>query len=191
MTGDLIQRLEEEAAEIEATRHRGGGGSVRGCGDLITRLEEENAAIEAAEGAPPPMTGLAFDMGKLAARYEARKVLASQCESPIEIALGVDIVVDLAAILLEHEIDLRPQYRWQRWRMDFAMVKGGEPVLFIECDGREYHSTPQQLANDKRKDDAAGAAGIPLIRFSGTEIYKYADGCVHRVLEHLIRVGAV
>jgi len=164
---------------------------IRGSGALIERYEQENAEIEAEHGVAPPMHRLTFDVEKLKDRVITRDKLAPLCESPIEIALGTDIVVELRHILIEHGIKLRPQYRWQRWRMDFAMIKAGAPVLFIECDGREYHSTPEQLANDKRKDDAAAAAGIPLLRFGGVEIYKYTDGCVHRVLEYLVRVGAV
>lgn len=177
--GDLIKRLSSR-------------GSISGHGDLIERYEQENAEIEAREGEAPTMRNPAAPfLDKLRARCEARYSIKAKCESPIEIALATDIIVELGSILTEHDIELRPQFKWRRWRMDFAMVKAGSPVLFIECDGREYHSTPAQLANDKQKDDAAASAGITLLRFSGTEIYKYTDGCVHRVLEYLVRVGAV
>lgn len=128
---------------------------------------------------------------KIAAAYEAQYKLASKCESPIELALGVAVLSEIGHLLDKHALELRPQFWWRQFRIDFAVLRSGGPVLLIECDGREFHSTPEQLANDRRKDQAAEFAGLTLLRFSGSEIHRYPDGCVHRVLEHLVRVEAV
>lgn len=115
--------------------------------------------------------------------------LASVCESPIEILLGAAIKASIGHVLDSASLELVPQYKWLRFRMDFAILKNNQPVLFIECDGREFHSTPEQLANDQRKDDEAKLSDIPLLRFSGSEIHRFTEGCVERVLTYLVRGG--
>jgi very-short-patch-repair endonuclease len=122
-----------------------------------------------------------------------RMALIEVCESPIEIDLGARIRVLLGEVFEMNNILLIPQYKWKQFRIDFAVVREvtDEPVLFIECDGRDYHSSPEQIARDKIKDGVAARAGITLLRFSGSEIYRFADGCVQRVLEHLVRGGYV
>lgn len=127
----------------------------------------------------------------VAAKAAVRTQFTKICESPIEVHLATSIAAIIGPLLIANGLELRPQYPWLRYRIDFAIVRREEPFLFIECDGRDYHSTPEQLANDKRKDDAAATAGIALLRFSGSEIYKFVDGCVQRVLEHLAQSGAI
>lgn len=85
----------------------------------------------------------------------------------------------------DYAIRLRPQYPLLRFRYDFAMeLKGREkPILLVECDGKAFHSTPQQRENDYRKNEAAREAGIALIRFTGSELYRDADGCVRRAMQ--------
>lgn len=103
------------------------------------------------------------------------------CESPIEVDLGAHLVLLLAG----GKRRLAPQYRWRRWRMDFALLQDRKPVLFIECDGREFHSTPQQIASDRAKDRAAKEAGIPLLRFTGSEIYNDPGACARLIIERV------
>lgn len=85
----------------------------------------------------------------------------------------------------EFDMRLRPQHKLGRFRFDFAMdLKGIEkPVLLIECDGKAFHSSPEQIENDRRKDDAARQAGIALIRFTGAELNRDPRGCVQRAFQ--------
>jgi very-short-patch-repair endonuclease len=123
--------------------------------------------------------------------------LSKLTESPIETIFGVAA----AKMLLEHYHDgfrvcrpadqerhadaralMMPQYPFLRYRMDWAFRFKCEPELlvFVECDGAEYHSTPEQIANDRAKDEAARAAGILLLRFTGSEIVGARSHCVAR-----------
>lgn len=99
--------------------------------------------------------------------------LAPRCESPIEIEFGARLLRQLRGT----DLTLAPQYEWLRFRIDFALMRGDTPVVFIECDGKEFHSTSEQLANDRRKDAAAARAGIPLLRFSGSDIFRRSIAC--------------
>jgi len=117
--------------------------------------------------------------------------IADRCESPIEVDLGAELLKQLYPLLKPIELIFVPQYRWHPYRMDWTFLKRDQPVLFIECDGKEFHSTPEQKANDAAKDAAARNAGIPLLRFSGEEIFRNPEGCANRILEHLIRIGAI
>lgn len=57
-----------------------------------------------------------------------------------------------------------------------------EVSLAIECDGKEFHSTEEQIQRDNRKNLAAKNAGIPLLRFSGSSIFRHAERCVDEIL---------
>jgi very-short-patch-repair endonuclease len=120
-------------------------------------------------------------------KIEKRRQWAKVCESPIEIDLAVAMDSELGALFDRHELKMVAQYAWHQFRIDFAIVRRSVPLLFIECDGAEFHSTKEQLARDRRKDAAALQSGIPLLRFTGSEIYRVVDGCVGRVLNYLVR----
>lgn len=115
---------------------------------------------------------LAFDMASTAFS------LVDTCESPIEIWFATYLI----PILRNIGIEVVPQYKWQRYRIDFALEKTpGNPIAFIECDGREFHSSPEQRENDRRKDAAAKRAGINMFRFTGKDIYRNGEYCARHV----------
>lgn len=54
--------------------------------------------------------------------------------------------------------------------------------LIVECDGHEFHEkTKEQAARDKKRDRELLAAGFPVMRFTGSEIYRDPVGCVEQV----------
>lgn len=132
-----------------------------------------------------------FNLADLADKMERRQRYAAVCESPIEIDLAVALDMYVGETFRQADLILVPQFKLLRYRMDFAITKDSAPKLFIECDGRDFHSSPEQLANDERKDKAAIDVGVTLLRFSGSEIFRYPDGCVHRVLDYLVEAGAL
>jgi hypothetical protein len=69
--------------------------------------------------------------------------------------------------------------------MDFAIkVAGVDPgLVFVECDGKEFHSSPAQIARDRLKDKLARDAGIALRRFTGSEINKRGDACAYFIVD--------
>jgi hypothetical protein len=110
--------------------------------------------------------------------------LAPKCESPIEIDFGARITKAFRVIDDETFL-LVPQYVLGPFRYDFAIVGKGlpKPIALIECDGKEFHQTNEQLANDQSKNALAVKESIFLFRFSGSEIFRCPDECVRQVLK--------
>jgi very-short-patch-repair endonuclease len=53
----------------------------------------------------------------------------------------------------------------------------------IECDGHEFHEkTKEQAARDKARDRYLMGQHIPVMRFTGREIWRSATGCVEEVV---------
>lgn len=117
-------------------------------------------------------------VGRTMKTISAATELGPKCESPIEVDLGAHLTSKLPKIF-----KVIPQYRFKNYRMDFAIIdQYGKPILFIECDGRAFHSTADQIARDAKKDQAAASAGIHVMRFTGSEIFKNPVACCYRVL---------
>jgi very-short-patch-repair endonuclease len=143
--------------------------------------ERYEAEVEAAGsgGFKPFYECLELVLRRLQTAYEIRP----QCESPIEIIMG-------AALIRLNELEhggktiITPQHPFGRYRFDWSLSfqELPHPVVFIECDGFAYHSTPEQLARDKDKDAFALQAGIEVLRFSGSDIFRNPDGCARVAL---------
>lgn len=142
----------------------------------------------------------------ICASKEAIKVLSDVCESPIEIMLGTAFMMigglvtcvkqnnSVHFIRVKRHNDVEtddclitvvPQFRWREYRIDFAMIVGRDHrmTVFIECDGHDFHErTKSQAERDRRKDREIQAAGIPIFRFTGSEIYRNPAGCVRSIL---------
>jgi very-short-patch-repair endonuclease len=65
-----------------------------------------------------------------------------------------------------------------KYRIDIALPAYH---LAIECDGKAYHSTPQQKAHDKRKDKFLRENGWKVLRFSGSRITRDLRGIIKRI----------
>lgn len=75
---------------------------------------------------------------------------------------------------------LMPQYKWNNYRIDWVVKVSflKQPYFFIECDGRDFHSSEQHILRDRAKDEAIRNAGIHIFRFSGSELDRNALACV-------------
>jgi very-short-patch-repair endonuclease len=111
------------------------------------------------------------------------RTLALGCDSHIEVALGVKIKKALG-VVGDPTLSLTPRYFLDRYIYDLAICREGRPfpIIIVECDGRDFHSTPEQIQNDTRKTNLASSKGIILFRFTGTEIHRTPDDCVAKVL---------
>lgn len=111
-----------------------------------------------------------------ATETERLNALLDRCESPIEFLLAHN----LATLLFPdaERVNIVAQYPLARFRYDFLIngVRQG-PLLLIECDGKDFHSSPEQIKNDALKDAAAAAADIKLMRFSGSAIFDNPMYC--------------
>lgn len=92
--------------------------------------------------------------------------------------------------LKNREIFIAPQCRVGRYRLDFAVCAkspgGSIRVIGIECDGHQWHSTPEQIQRDAERDDAIAKQGVEVKRFSGWSIHKDAEACAKLALGELL-----
>lgn len=122
--------------------------------------------------------------------------IGDSCDSPIEEDLGAHILTCFSGkghpLKLALEVDLRsgdlvlvPQFKWSFYRSDWAILKAqpGAQALLIECDGKDFHSSPEQRAHDARKDAAAALRGHLTIRFTGSEIFRRPKACAEKIFE--------
>jgi len=125
--------------------------------------------------------------------------MSGSTESPIEAIFGAKLALALRPVCEElgwtfsvgarcdADVSLHPQYPLHRFRYDFAIIVKGQsqPLLLIECDGKQFHSTEEQQVNDRLKDKAALEAGVQLVRFSGSEINSDIDRCIRCTLRSM------
>lgn len=123
--------------------------------------------------------------------------LSPSCDSPIEVQLGAAVVMFFeragARLRLCKSFDLRnapeglllvPQFAWSHYRSDWAIMSArSHGALLIECDGKDFHSSPAQKAHDARKDASARDYGFLTLRFTGSEIFRDADGCAQKIYD--------
>jgi very-short-patch-repair endonuclease len=127
------------------------------------------------------------------------------CESPIEIALGAAILMGMqmacvgsndAMLLCDQQEEEKnsnkffflfmPQYSWRSFRIDWVIKieKLRQPYVFIECDGHDFHErTADQAARDRSRDRAIQEADIPVLRFTGREIYRDVQACAGQAMD--------
>lgn len=141
----------------------------------------------------------------------AAETFLTKCESPIEAMLCQALYRDLgyrrglgefepqrtaelyeaagggasAWVFTQHKIDV--------YRADLLIVAiphiGHPELLVVECDGNEFHSTPEQLNYDQRRTAEILRAGYKVIRFTGSEIYRYTDVVLQQIVDHLDAAG--
>jgi very-short-patch-repair endonuclease len=62
-----------------------------------------------------------------------------------------------------------------------------EGRLVVEIDGYAYHSSPQQFADDRRRDAALAAMGSQVLRFTWVDAVRRPDYVVRMVTAVLAR----
>ena len=74
------------------------------------------------------------------------------------------------------------QHADRRYRLDFLVHYDGRGVA-VELDGHEYHKTKEQRSYDAARDRWLHARGIPVVRFTGSQVYADPQGCVRELLD--------
>jgi very-short-patch-repair endonuclease len=112
--------------------------------------------------------------------------IGSLCDSEIEVDLAVTLTKALR-VIDDPSLSLRHQLHLGRFLYDLYIKREGrsKPLVMIECDGKEFHSTDEQIAKDRAKDTLAAKSGILLLRFSGSQIFRELDRCTQQVLKEL------
>lgn len=86
-------------------------------------------------------------------------------------------------------ITVWPQASVGPYRADFLLRQhksGKERWLAVECDGHAFHQrTKGQVATDKKRDRYFAQRQLPLIRFTGSEIYADPEDCAMQALDIL------
>lgn len=112
-------------------------------------------------------------------------------ESPIETLFGVALLRQLSVFsnyvwwghatrksqVVAKPIEVIAQYWWRNYRIDWAIIIRGEPAIFIECDGQEFHSSEEQQEKDRIRDESIIAAGIEIFRFTGSDLHNNDTAC--------------
>ena len=93
---------------------------------------------------------------------------------------------DFASDVFESVV-IAPQQKIGAFRVDFLLIIrdvcfGNDIKLVVECDGHDYHErTKDQASRDKKRDRELTAQGYYVLRFTGSDIYKDAEGCAAEV----------
>lgn len=77
----------------------------------------------------------------------------------------------------------------RRYRVDFLVFYGGATVA-VELDGHEWHKTKEQRARDSARDRWLAERKIQTLRWTGSQVYADAQGCVSELLNVLRGVAA-
>lgn len=109
-----------------------------------------------------------MDTSKLKKRSEVK-----QTESPIE--------TKLAVWFYKYGLFPELQYEIGRYRADMAFL---DRKIVIECDGREFHSTPEQVKYDNERDEYMRGLGWIVERFSGTQIHREPWNIVKKIMDY-------
>ena len=67
------------------------------------------------------------------------------------------------------------QHADRKYRADFLIYWDGRAVV-VELDGHDWHKTKAQRGKDAKKDRWLQARGIPVVRFTGSEIHRTPRG---------------
>lgn len=93
-----------------------------------------------------------------------------KCESPIELRL-----YDALSL---NGYYVKTQVPCGKYRIDLALPTY---KIAIECDGKAYHSTPEQKAHDRRKNAYLRKHGWKVLRFSGRMIHRNLPKVLARI----------
>jgi very-short-patch-repair endonuclease len=100
-----------------------------------------------------------------------------RCESPIEWRLY--------NALARKGYNVRTQVRCGPYRIDMCIGN-----IAIECDGKDFHSSPEQKKYDKRRTSYLYRNGYrSVLRFTGSDINRNVNNCVNCIENKL--AGAV
>lgn len=128
----------------------------------------------------------------------------ARCESPIEVLFALALLSardahgllftlytspgESTPIATGRNCALTPQYQTRTAsavvRIDLAIVRH-DKRLAIELDGHAYHASAPARSADAARDLALMKAGWTPVRFTGSDVWRDADGCVARALDLL------
>jgi hypothetical protein len=116
-----------------------------------------------------------------------------ECESPIEIMLGMSIEIYLElhslrfAITSQEEVKINGHKYRPDFRISYIDKLQKERFLYVDCDGHDFHErTKQQVAYQNNRDFDMKFENIELLHFSGFQIHNDDIQCAKKVYEYII-----
>ena len=112
------------------------------------------------------------------AKFNDQKTCSRACRT---IAIGKTesyLEKKMANGLEKADIRFEKQFPIWHYTVDFAVP---EKKLIIECDGEYWHSLPQSVRRDIRKDKYLSEKGWHVLRFRESEINLQLDKCLQEI----------
>jgi very-short-patch-repair endonuclease len=101
------------------------------------------------------------------------------------------IEIRLAAAMKLLGLPYISQYKVRRRIRGCYYLDFGFPdiKLAIECDGRDFHSTPTQIRNDLRRQGELEQLGWCVLRFTGSQINTSPRSCAQAIQNQIQRMS--
>jgi very-short-patch-repair endonuclease len=126
---------------------------------------------------------------------DPRLAVWEACQSPIEqwLCCGLFVLLGCRAVVGRYARGRLPelferagnvpacflfsQHRIGIYRADFLAVavnpeNKSHRLIAIECDGKRYHSSPEQRRNDRRRNGIFVEKGYIVVRYTGSVLYR-------------------
>ena len=84
--------------------------------------------------------------------------------------------------LTKCNLSFKMQYNVLSYWIDFAFPS---IKLAVECDGERWHSTEEQIAKDKKRDEKLEAEGWTVMRLKEKEVINDVDKVVNKILRFI------
>lgn len=103
----------------------------------------------------------------------------ARLDSPIERAFYRCFLYVASGVPERMKIEIQSQVVIGEYRVDFLLLTpNGRNLCVIECDGHDFHErTKEQAARDKSRDRDLLMAGLPVLRYTGSEVYQRPFEC--------------
>lgn len=136
---------------------------------------------------------------------ERLRFMRRWCESPIESRFISSLIASRRFVVMEQEgarecklegrdIAVVPQYKIGRYRLDFAFffydINGQHHSINIECDGKEYHSSPEAVQRDKDRDHYMRCQGFDVWRYPGWALYHGDGACADEAEQAMLALAS-
>src|SRR5262249_50833493 len=154
-------------------------------------------------------TSICLEINSMPSNYASNVVrckLADLVDSPPEAILGVAVFEHLSDMYAGQECWVHSEWEFRTFgpsgnnfalvpqltvdgvgRVDFAIfdpeISTDRPLVVVECDGHDCHSSPDQVTNDNRRDRTLLKLGIPPLRFTATDILRGSDSVAREIVE--------
>jgi very-short-patch-repair endonuclease len=95
---------------------------------------------------------------------------SNKIDSPIEVILYAALKT-LRIINSLDEIEIEPQKKFGKYRVDFFFASSNGMELIVECDSQAFHDrTEKERRYEKLRDRYLQSSGYVVYRFTGSEI---------------------